>query len=201
MERSFQIDMPKLETFNRDLVLEQATDIFHDKGYNATSMQDLVDATGLNRSSIYNSFVNKLNLYLECLTLYENNFKREASKVLLKANNPLEAIELLFDLYIQIIANDGYDRGCMVVNCKSEMTNHDKSITAFLESNQNNMLQLLEDLVSKAQQESFINEKQTAKDYALYLYSSLQGFRMTGILITDKVQLKTIANTIIQTLI
>ncbi len=193
--------MPKVETFNRDIVLEQATNIFHDKGYNATSMQDLVDATGLNRSSIYNSFVNKLSLYLECLKLYENNYKRDASKVLLKANNPLEAIKLIFDLYIQIISDDQYNRGCMVVNCKSEMTNHDKSITAFLENSQSNMLQLLEDLVSKAQQESLVNERQTPKDYALYLYSSLQGFRMTGILITDKKQLKTIANTIIQTLI
>lgn len=192
--------MPKVETFDKDLVLEQATNVFHDKGYNATSMQDLVDATGLNRSSIYNSFVSKINLYLECLKLYENNFKREASKVLLKANNSFEAIELIFELYIQIMSDDQYDKGCMVVNCKSEMANHEKSITAFLESNQKSMLQLLEDLVTKAQLENLANKKQTAKDYALYLYSSLQGFRMTGILIRNTRQLENIAKTITQTL-
>ena len=76
MKRSFQIDMPKVETFNRDLVITQATEVFHDKGYNAASMQDLVDATGLNRSSIYNSFVSKLNLYIDCLEAYQYKYQR-----------------------------------------------------------------------------------------------------------------------------
>ncbi|OUR91969.1 hypothetical protein A9Q87_09210 [Flavobacteriales bacterium 34_180_T64] len=194
--------MPKVETFNRDLVLDYATAVFHDKGYNATSMQDLVDATGLNRSSIYNSFISKLELYLECLKAYESNFNRAASNVLLKASNPFQAIEFIFDLYIEIISREQhYDKGCMIGNCKAEMANQEQSITAFLEGNQKRMLQLFEDLVHNAQSEQRINTRQTPKDYALYLFSSLQGFRMTGILITDKAKLKTIANTILQTLI
>jgi len=92
--------MPKVETFNRDVVLKQATEVFHDKGFNATSMQDLVDATGLNRSSIYNSFENKLNLYLECLKLYEDKYNRETSKRLLESSSGLEAIQLIFELYL-----------------------------------------------------------------------------------------------------
>ena len=192
--------MPKTETFNRAQVLEQATEAFHDKGYNATSMQDLVDATGLNRSSIYNSFVSKLELYLECLKSYENKFNRETSKTLLKASNPLDAIELIFGLYIKIISTETYDNGCLISNCKAEMANHEKTITAFLINNQKNMLDLLEDLVSKGQDQAIINGKQTAKDYALYLFSSLQGFRMTGILITDRTQLKSIVKSILQSI-
>ena len=48
--------MPKLETFDKVQVIDKAMYLFHAKGYHLTSMQDLVDATGLNRSSIYNSF-------------------------------------------------------------------------------------------------------------------------------------------------
>ncbi len=192
--------MPKRETFNRDIVLIKATEVFQDKGYNATSMQDLVDTTGLNRSSIYNSFISKLDLYLECLQSYENKFNRDTSKVLLKAKNPFNAIELIFDLFIKIISTEKYDKGCLIGNCKAEMANHEKSITNFLEGNQNRMLMLLEDLVSKGQEDSLINTKQSSKDYALYLYSSLQGFRMTGILITERAQLKSIVNSILQTI-
>lgn len=200
MKRSFQYRMPKTETFNRDTVLIKATEVFQDKGYNATSMQDLVDVTGLNRSSIYNSFVSKLNLYLECLQSYESKFNRDTSSVLLKATNPLNAIELIFDLYIKIISSEKYDKGCFIGNCKSEMANHEKSITNFLEGNQNRMLILLEDLISKGQDDALINTKQSPKDYALYLYSSLQGFRMTGILITERTKLKSIVNSILQTI-
>ncbi len=192
--------MPKSELFNKALVLEQATGVFHDKGFNATSMQDLVDATGLNRSSIYNSFISKLDLYLECLKYYENNFNRETSKSLLKATDSLHAIKLIFDLYIKAITNEKYDKGCLIGNCKAEMANHNKSITSFLENNQTSMLTLLEDLISNGQEKTVINKKQSAKDYALYLFSSLQGFRMTGILITERTQLKSIVNSVLQSI-
>ena len=68
--------MPRVEIFNRDEVLEKAVRLFHNKGYNATSMQDLVDATGLNRSSIYNSFGSKKELYQQSLRAY----KEQANK-------------------------------------------------------------------------------------------------------------------------
>jgi len=192
--------MPKTESFNRDLVLEQATSVFHDKGYNATSMQNLVDATGLNRSSIYNSFVSKLDLYLECLKIYEDKFNREASKRLLVAEDPLDAIKLIFDLYINMISMEKSDKGCLIGNCKAEMAHHEKSITRFLESNQSNMLQFLEDLIIKGQKDGLINTNQTSKSYALYLFSSLQGFRMTGILVTERTELLGIVNSVLQTI-
>jgi TetR/AcrR family transcriptional repressor of nem operon len=193
--------MPKVETFNKEFVLKQAIEVFHGKGYNATSMQDLVDATGLNRSSIYNSFDSKLNLFMECLKAYHDKYSRETSKVLLKATSSIHAIELIFDLYLKEIIKDKFDRGCMITNCKSEMANHEGLITNFLNMNQQSTIALLEDLVARGQEETLINNKKTPNEYALYLYSSLQGFRMTGILITDKTQLQSIVKTILQTLI
>ncbi len=199
-ETFISIKMPKTESFNRTLVLEQATTVFHDKGYNATSLQNLVDATGLNRSSIYNSFVSKLDLYLECLNVYEAKFNREASKTLLRAEDPLDAIKRLFDLYVKLISLEKFDKGCLITNCKAEMANHEKAITVFLEKNQGHTLQFLEDLIIKGQEDGHINTNQTSKIYALYLFSSLQGFRMTAILITDRTQLQSIVNSILQTI-
>ncbi|TGV04000.1 TetR/AcrR family transcriptional regulator [Flavivirga rizhaonensis] len=201
MERSFQIDMPKVETFNKEFVLKQATDVFHDKGFNATSMQDLVDATALNRSSIYNSFGSKLDLFLECLKSYKEAHFVRISETLDKAHNPLHAIELLFEYYLNEIIKDKDDKGCLITNCTSEMANQEPSIINFLCSNQNSFIGFLEDLVRKGQEESAINLNRTPNEYALYLFSSIQGFRTAGILISNKSKLQTIAKTIIQTLI
>ena len=63
--------MARTEVFNREDVLQRAKNIFWLKGYNGTSMQDLVDATGLNRSSIYNSFGSKMELYEKTLLKYQ----------------------------------------------------------------------------------------------------------------------------------
>jgi TetR/AcrR family transcriptional repressor of nem operon len=193
--------MPKVETFNRDEVLNQATKVFHDKGFNATSMQDLVDATGLNRSSIYNSFNNKVNLFIECLRLYEDNFNRNTAERLLNSRNGLDAIRQIFKLSLNEIVVNKDTKGCLIVNCKSEMANHEESITSFLNSNQKKTLSLLEDLVSQGQQDKTINYNQSSKEYALYLYAALQGFRMTGILISDKKQLESIIRSVLQILI
>ncbi|GGD09525.1 TetR family transcriptional regulator [Hyunsoonleella pacifica] len=193
--------MPKVETFDKNLVIKQATEVFHDKGYNATSMQDLVDATGLNRSSIYNSFENKHNLFLECLNSYQEFYKEQLNDKLLKASNALEAIDNLFELYLNDIIKEKNNKGCLIVNCKSEMANHDKPITQFLVNNQNLMIDILEDIVDRGQNELLINKKMTAKAYALYLYSSIQGFRMTSILTNNKQELQSIIKTIKQTLI
>ena len=192
--------MPKVETFSRDDVLKQAIEVFHDKGYNATSMQDLVDATGLNRSSIYNSFESKLNLYLECLRVYEDKYNRKTTKRLLQSKNGFQAVQLIFDLYFNEIVGSKEERGCLIVNCKSEMANHEDSITIFLNANQHKTLSLLEDLVSQGQSDKSINTNKSPKEYALYLFASLQGFRMTGILVTEVEQLQSIMNTVLQTL-
>ncbi len=193
--------MPKVETFDRAIVIAQATEVFHDKGYNAASMQDLVDATGLNRSSIYNSFNDKLSLFLECLRLYEDKYTRETSKRLLRSSSGLEAIEQIFELYLYEMTKSKQERGCLIVNCKSEMANHEDRITNFLNSNQQKMLTLLEDLVGQGQDDKSINTSQDSRAYALYIYSSLQGFRMTGILVSKKSQLQGIIKTVLQTLI
>ena len=63
--------MPKSILFDRDETIAKVTSLFWEKGYHATSMQDLVDVTGLNRSSIYNSFGDKYNLFIESLKHYK----------------------------------------------------------------------------------------------------------------------------------
>lgn len=192
--------MPKVETFDKTLVIKQATDVFHLKGFNATSMQDLVDATGLNRSSIYNSFESKHNLFLECMEAYQNKYQSKLSDILLKASTPIEAIEFLFELYLKESTIDKDNRGCFLINCKSEMGNKDVSITNFLNKNAKHMLNLLEDLVFKGQQQKVINLQRNHKDYALYLYSSISGFRSISILISDKNKLQAIIDSTLQTI-
>ncbi len=192
--------MPKVETFNKEVVLNKATHVFHNKGYNATSMQDLVDATGLNRSSIYNSFGCKQNLFLECLKVYQDESKTALSSIIMQSNCSLSAIEDIFNLYYNDISNDKERKGCLISNCTAELANQEPSIKTFLNANQDNMVALLEDLITKAQTKKTINTNKTAKEYALYLFTTLQGFRLTGILLNDKTQLRSIVDTTLQNL-
>ncbi len=192
--------MPKVETFNRNTVLQKATEVFHKKGYNGTSMQDLVDATDLNRSSIYNSFGSKLNMFLEVLSHYQSIYGNNFSQKLAQSYNATEAIEAIFDLYIHEIINDNDRKGCLVINCKSEMTNQEPLIKSFMEKNQDRMIAMLEDIVTKGQMEKIFNQNQAASQYALYLFSSIQGLRMTGILNKNENDLRNLTRTVLKVL-
>jgi len=192
--------MPKVETFNRAQVLQNATDVFHKKGYNGTSMQDLVDTTGLNRSSIYNSFGSKLGIFIEVLGYYQFIGKGKMNKEIVNSHNASDTINGIFNMYLNEILSDKEKKGCLIVNCKSEMSNQEPLIKSFMEQNQTQVLAMLEDVVHKGQMERVFNENQTANQYALYLYSSIQGLRMTGILNTNKEDLKNLIDTIVKVL-
>lgn len=186
--------MPKVETFNKEAVIKQATEVFHRKSYSLTSMQDLVDATGLNRSSIYNSFGSKLDLYMVCLKDYQASFKCTVEKVLSNVNSPIQAIEAIFNLNVKNNkANNNI--GCLINNCTSEMANQEVTINSFLNNNHKKMIQLFQELIEKGQQEGSINNNNSSHGYALYLLNAIQGLSISGILMNDCNQLEGIVKT------
>jgi len=183
-----------LEEFNREYAVRQAMDVFWQKGYNGTSMQDLVDATGLNRSSIYNSFGSKLKLYKTTLQFYQKENGGLFHKALLSARDPIRAIRLIFESFLpQILSKEG-DRGCYAMNCKSEMGSQEGDIRKWLLANQENTLDIFDELIKEGQKQGVINTKEDSRTYAYFIFSAFQGFRMTGILIKDRKVLERIIN-------
>ncbi len=192
--------MPRIEEFDRELVLQNAMNVFWEKGYNGTSMQDLVMATGLNRSSIYNSFGSKLKLYQDTLVHYQKETGGMFQKALVKAKNPLEAIRLIFEGFLPEIISDQKSKGCFSMNCKAEMGNQDQDIRQWLLNSQNQTLELFQNLIKDGQEQGIINKNQDYENHAYQVFNSFQGFRMTGILVKDRKILKAIIDQTINTL-
>jgi TetR/AcrR family transcriptional repressor of nem operon len=66
--------MARPKEFDVDAVLDRAADVFWRLGYEATSIQDLEDATGLGRGSLYNAFQDKQGLFLAALARYGQKY-------------------------------------------------------------------------------------------------------------------------------
>lgn len=182
--------MPKTETFNRQQILEKVVRLFHEKGYNATSMQDLVDVTGLNRSSLYNSFGSKNELFQLSLLTYKQRATDYVQKVLVSSNEPIEVIRKIF-----YTSPDDRKNGCFLGNCTTELANQDEQIKNYLKHNLDSMSRLFEELIEKGQSKGSINKNKTAKEYASYLFTALQGLRVTGILLEKPSEFESIVNT------
>src|ERR1700738_3778032 len=63
-------EMAGVKQFDRDEVLDRAMAAFWTRGYEATSIDDLVEATGINRGSLYGTFGDKRRLFLSALHRY-----------------------------------------------------------------------------------------------------------------------------------
>ncbi len=171
--------MPKSVTFDRDEVVEKVMELFWRKGYNGTSMQDLVEVTGLNRSSFYNTFGDKFSLFEESLKYYQKQQNTFLKKAFADAKSPKEAIVSLFRGISHDILN-GDNRGCMITSCTSELSLEEPKVRDFLISNKDRVVASFAALIEGAQALGEIDENRNAHTLALYLFSSLQGLRLTS---------------------
>ncbi len=190
--------MPKSTLFDKEQVLQNALETFWQKGYHGTSMQDLVDTTGLNRSSIYNSFGDKFGLYVATLDYYSQIQSRQTQKVMVGSDSALEVIRNL------VMGNMQYSKkqpgGCFWVSCTAEFADSDTKVEKMVIENKERMLRLLTNLIEQAQEEGDLAKTLDAGKAALYLFSSIQGMRLTSLTESDPQKMNALAEHIIKSL-
>ncbi|WP_405991986.1 TetR/AcrR family transcriptional regulator [Streptomyces sp. NBC_00986] len=102
--------------FDVEVALDAAMVQFWRDGYADTSLDDLSNSTGLNRSSLYSSFGDKESLYLRCLDRYALRYGDKYEQALSSGvfGEPLPAIRAFFDVTLHRIADPAVPDGCLV---------------------------------------------------------------------------------------
>lgn len=187
--------MSKKITFTTAKILKKVTALFHTKGYCATSMQDIVTVSQLNRSSIYNTFGSKLELYISCFDASEKNYRREIQKIILSVENPIKSIRIIFELSIKETIN-----GNLIPNYITEIRNDEALIKKLIESQKNFLLDLFEDIIKKGQNFGAINNSKSSKQYACFLVVSYYGLQTMKSLSNNENKLENVIYDIISIL-
>ena len=117
--------MPRPKSFDEDTVLDQAVQLFRERGYEATSLADLEERLGLGRQSLYNTFGDKHTLYLKALDRYRREVGEEPLAVLIAEHAGLEAIRTYFHRAVESLTAPGPRLGCLVTNTISERAGQD----------------------------------------------------------------------------
>lgn len=104
-------------------------------GYEATSIKDLVEATGSNRAAIYSEFGDKKGLLLACLESYRDAVVTPEFSRVESPGAGLDEITAFFEHQIASAEALGLPGpGCLIANCTTEVAPHDKDVRAFVES-------------------------------------------------------------------
>jgi TetR/AcrR family transcriptional regulator, transcriptional repressor for nem operon len=142
--------MARTKAFDREVALEKAMYAFWRRGYEATSMQDLVDAMGINRQSLYDTFGDKHELYLEALEHYRCGEATTFTAPLSEPKPLRQRLEKMFDFLIEEAVSDKDRKGCFIANATLERANQDKAVKKFVESNFENSVKYFEQVFTSA---------------------------------------------------
>ncbi len=121
--------MPWEKQFDKEATLDRALEAFWAHGYEATSMQDLVDSTGVNRASLYATYGDKRTLFRAALGRYDDDRRRMVAHLEARYE-PREAIRQLFLAFTKDIDLGGGNKGCFLTNTALELAAHDPEIRA-----------------------------------------------------------------------
>ena len=117
--------MPWQKQFDVDQVLDKAMQAFWSRGYEATSMQELVTHTGINRASLYATYGDKHALFLAALRVYDDSLRHKRLADLESRYSPREGIRQLFLAFASQASGKGGNRGCFLTNTALELAAHD----------------------------------------------------------------------------
>lgn len=135
--------MPWEKAYREEEVLEAAMRAFWARGYEATSIAELVKVTGINRGSLYAAFDDKRGLFLRVLAHYDVHHRAGFLKEIARSSAPRAAI---LEVFRRAAAQSGdLPRGCLLVNTALEVAPHDSEIADLV----NKRLRAVEDFFCK----------------------------------------------------
>jgi TetR/AcrR family transcriptional regulator, transcriptional repressor for nem operon len=170
--------MARQREFDETIIIEKATNLFWKKGYNAVSTQDLIDAFGISRSSMYGAYKDKRNLFIITLQHYRKTASQGMIDVL-NSNNPFkETITQLLNQLIKDTISDNDNKGCFIVNTAIELAPHDTEILEIIVENRKNIISALATSIEKGIKNGEIETTQKPESLANYFYNLINGLRV-----------------------
>jgi TetR/AcrR family transcriptional repressor of nem operon len=165
------------KTFDPDVALQSALEHFWSHGYDGTSLQDLLDCTGLSKSSLYEEFGSKHALFERCLDAYREGAVAAMSERLAAAPTGLDFICHMLESATREPGPDGQPRGCLVMNTASEFSQRDRAVARLVSESIAAFTGVFRRAVKRAQAEGDIPHHKNPTHLARFVVANMSGLR------------------------
>ena len=163
--------------YDPDTVLDAAMQLFWQQGYEATSLQDLLQAMSLSKSSLYQAFGSKHKLFLRCIDQYHQQVMDEMQE-------RLHTSEIGIQFVVETLSNVITDanelanpKGCLVTNTANEFAQADTQIALKVFTGLDGYRDMFRQAVEKGQRDGSIRPDMSSDQLANYLVTSMSGLR------------------------
>ncbi|KPW02661.1 HTH-type transcriptional repressor ComR [Pseudoalteromonas sp. P1-11] len=178
--------MAKTTTFDRQEVIDKATNLYWKKGFHATSMRNLQDAVDLRPGSIYSAFGNKDGLFKEALANYADMSLSLLQQCKDEHDSPLHALKAFMKLIIVESQNSAPNGICMLSKTISELTDENQDLIDVTKAHLVNISSALVRLIEEAQTLGEVDKNKNAEDLATHVQIQITGLRTFAKINKDK---------------
>ncbi|MFF6960641.1 TetR/AcrR family transcriptional regulator [Streptomyces sp. NPDC088197] len=172
--------MARSKEFDPDTALQAALELFWRRGYEATSMADLVEALGIARASVYATFGSKHELYLLALRRYGELCDPRLLEELSQPGPALPGVRAVVTRFAEESARDELRRGCFMTNTAVELAPHDRAAARRVEASWDLLEAGLTSALLRARAQGELPAGRDPRALARMLLVLLQGIRVVG---------------------
>lgn len=181
--------MARPREFDETEAMNSAVAVFHAKGYGASSLIDLLSAMKLSKSSLYNSFGTKHELFLSALDHYTHMNEKNLETLIQGKSTAREKLEAILTALVTA-SNEADNRGCFLHNSAIEVLPGDDLALEKIRHGLARFKEFYINIIQDGQAKGEISDRHDADTIADFLLSFILGFRSFSRAVNDEARLK-----------
>lgn len=183
--------MAKTAKFDRQTVIDKATNLYWKKGFHATSMRNLQDEIDMRPGSIYAAFGNKDGLFKEALRNYTDMGLTQFQLFRNEHTSPLKALKAFVKKYVIDTQETAPNGVCMLSKTIGELTEEHQDLIDITKTHLDEIAAEFAKLIKEAQAIGEVTSEKTAEELATHVQIQITGLRTFGKMNNNKELLET----------
>lgn len=192
--------MARPRSFDADTALGAAVEDFWDAGYGATSTDELCRSTGLSRSSLYNAFGSKRELYLRAILRYAGEKQGQRADLLAADVDGRALVSAILSAVLDEQWGDDDRRTCLMINACVEIGSSDDEVRRALASNAEDFRRMITEAVRRGQLDGSIRASAPADRLAAVLAAAVDGLQVRSRIDLDRSDVDAAVSTLVDLL-
>jgi len=178
--------MARLREFDTEAAVHAAMVAFRQHGYEGTSIQDLVDATGVGRGSLYAAFGSKDGLWLAAMDRYREQYATPLIGLLRSGAPVRQLVREVLVAVVDDVVRDGNRLACLIVGAAVERAAVDPETARRLRTTTESLEDALTEIIAAGQAAGELAGWRDPRDLARFVVMTLQGLRVMGAINPDR---------------
>ncbi|WP_051507388.1 TetR/AcrR family transcriptional regulator [Saccharibacillus sacchari] len=192
--------MARTKAFDPNEVLLKALGVFGSRGYEGTSLPDLLQGLGIARQSLYDTYGTKRNLFLAAVKHYMNSKSSDLSELAEQPGTAQERIGAAFGSIVNVLDDPVLRQDCFIISSAIEQAPRDAELAAYLRDNDREMEQAFAKLLERGREQGELTAGTNIAELACFLTHERNALVLTAKLGADRAKLESIVRMILSVL-